>query len=122
MKYVLLDTNFILSCIRKKIDFFEKIQLMGFSILIPVQVIEEIKKIAKTGKMKFSEEAKLSLTILKKNNFCEIDLRFKNVDNGIIQLAKKNEDYIIATLDKGIQNKIKNNRLVIRGNKNLEII
>ena len=35
MKQALLDTNFILSCIRKKIDFFEEIRLMGIKIIIP---------------------------------------------------------------------------------------
>lgn len=122
MKYVVLDTNFILSCIRKKIDFFEEIKFMGLKMLIPAEVIKEIKKIAEKGKLKFQEEAKLALSLLKNNSFSEIELKIKNVDNGIVKTAQKNRDYIIATLDKEIQNKITNPKLIIRGNKKLEIV
>lgn len=122
MKYAVLDTNFIISCIRKKIDFFEEIKFMGFQILIPLQVIFELKKIAESGKIKYEEEAKIALKIIKKHNFNEIDLHTKNVDNGLVALSKKNRDYIIATLDREIKNKIKNPKIIIRGNKKLEII
>ncbi|MCK9595951.1 PIN domain-containing protein [Candidatus Pacearchaeota archaeon] len=117
MKYAVLDTNFILSAIRKKIDFFEKIQFMGFKILIPQQVIREIEKFTKS-----KPEAKLALVLLKNNSFGEIDLHSKNVDNGIVNLARKNENYAIATLDREMKNKIKNPKIVIRGERNLEII
>ncbi len=122
MKYTVLDANFILSCIRKKIDFFEKIPLMGMKILIPLQVLDEIKKISFSGKGKFKEEAKLALTLLRNQKFKRVDLYTKNVDNGLIKLANENENYIIATLDKKIKNKTQNHNLVIRGEKNLEII
>lgn len=122
MKYAILDTNFILSCIRKKIDFFEQIKFMGMKIIIPLQVIDELKKHSETKNLKLKNEAKLAFSILKKNNFDEIDLHSKNVDNGIVNLAKENPEYIIATLDKEMKNKIKNHKLIIRGNKELEII
>lgn len=121
MKYVLLDTNFILSCVRKKIDFFEEIKFRGMKIIIPNEVIKELKKISETGKKKFSDEAKIALKILNKNSFEKVDLKIKNVDNGIVKFAKEHEDYVIATLDKEIQTKIKNNKLIIRGEKELEI-
>ena len=50
MKYAILDTNFILTCVKQKIDFFEDIKLMGFQIVIPKQVINEIEKIPKSKK------------------------------------------------------------------------
>ena len=117
MKHVLLDTNFILSCIRKKIDFFEEIPLIGLSIIIPKQVIEEIQGISNS-----KPEAELALKILAKNVFKNVTLHGNNVDNGIVNLAKENKNYIIATLDKGIQGKIKNQKLIIRGEKKLEIV
>ena len=43
MKKVLLDTNFILTAIRNKIDFFEEIKLIGMKIAVPKQVVAEIK-------------------------------------------------------------------------------
>ncbi len=116
MKHVLLDTNFILSCIRKKIDFFTEVQMMGLSIIIPKQVIEEIKDLA------FSKtESEVALKLLEKNEFRKITLHGRNVDNGIVEMANENKEWIIATLDREIQNKIKNQKLIIRGEKKIEI-
>lgn len=124
MKEVILDTNFILSCIRKKIDFFEEIPLMGMSIVIPKPVIKEIESIKNHPKnnFRFKEEAVLALKLLEKNKFRKIGLGGKNVDFGIIKIARENPDYIIATLDREIKNKVKNQKLVIRGEKRLEVI
>lgn len=121
MKQVLLDTNFILSCVRKKIDFFHEIKFLGMKIVIPNEVIRELEKLTEKGKTKFREESKLALNLLKKNSFEKTDLGIKNVDNGIVKFAKENPDFIIATLDKEIQKKIKNNKLIIRGEKELEV-
>ena len=122
MKHAVLDTNFVLSCIRKKIDFFEKIPLMGMKIIIPIQVIDEIRKISRMGKGKFKDDAKLALTLMEKNRFNRIDLHTRNVDNGLISLAKKNENYVIGTLDTEIKNRTQSSVLVIRGEKRLEVI
>lgn len=122
MKYVVLDTNFILSCIRKKIDFFHEIKFMGLTVIIPEEVTEELEKIVKTGKKKFSDEGKIALKLLNINEFKKVKLNIKNVDNGIVKIAKENENYIIATLDREIKSKIKNHKLTIRGNGKLEII
>ena len=123
MRRVILDTNFILSCIRQKIDFFEEIPLLGLQIIIPEQIIKELKKIIDSKKkLHFKEEAKIALKLLEKNNFKKIDLKTKNVDTGIITLAKSDKDIIIATLDKEIKTRIQNQKLIIRGKKKLEII
>jgi rRNA-processing protein FCF1 len=122
MKKVLLDTNFILSCIRKKIDFFNDLKFCGFKILIPAEIIVELEKISKTGGKKFQEESKIALNLIKQNDFEKINLNTKNVDNGIVKIAGENEEYIIATLDREIKSKIENQKLVIRGNGKLEIV
>lgn len=122
MQSVILDTSFILSCIQKKIDFFEEIELMGMQVIIPKQVISEIKGIAQSKKkLKFRESAKLAIKILEKNSFKKIDLKSKNVDNGLINMANK-KNYLIATLDKEIKEKVITPKLVIRGKKKLELI
>jgi rRNA-processing protein FCF1 len=84
--------------------------------------MEELGTLQKTGKMKLSNEAKLASSILRKNIFTRIDLKMKNVDNGIVNVADKNKSYIIATLDREIQDKIKNQKIIIRGEKKLEIV
>src|SRR3989338_2830903 len=112
MKSALLDTNFILTCIKQKIDFFEELRFMGFEIIIPDRVIDELKKLKQT----------LALKLLEKNNFKKIILIGRDVDNSIINYAKKNPEIIIATLDKELSNKLKNRKIIIRGKKKLEII
>ncbi len=123
MKQVILDTNFILTCIKQKIDFFEEINLMGLRILIPNQVIDEIKRIIQSKKkFYFKEHAKLALKLLEKNQFRKINLEKKYVDKAIVNFIKKDKQIIIATLDKDLKNKIQNPKLIIRKKKKLEII
>ncbi len=117
MKQVLLDTNFILSCIRNKIDFFEEIFLMGIKIIIPEEVINEIKKFENK-----KSEAGIALKILEKNKFKKIELGKGHVDKKIINYAKIHPELIIATLDREIKNKTHNQKMIIRGKMKLEII
>jgi len=126
-RFVLLDTNFILTCVKQKIDFFYDIKFMGLKILIPKQVINEIKKIVESKKkLHFRKDAELALRILEKekNSFKKIDLSDygKNTDKRIKNFADKNKDIIVATLDRELKNKIKNKKLVIRGKKKLEVM
>lgn len=123
MKQILLDTNFILSCIREKLDLFEYLEEMNFEILIPLQVINEIKKIQTSKqKFKYKNEAGIALKILEKENFKEIDLNDDNADRGIISYAKENSKIIIATLDKGIATQVKNKKAIIRNRKTIDFV
>lgn len=117
MKTAILDTSFILSCVRNKIDFFEEIKFMGMKIEIPKQVIVELKGLGKS-----QDDAQTALKLLNKNKFNKMDLKTKDVDAGLIKFAEKNKDIVVATLDREIKKKIKNPKLVIRGKKKLEII
>ena len=112
---VLLDTSFILSAIRNKIDIFEELQ--EYQILIPKQVINEL-----TGLAKNKSEAKLALKLIQKNKPKIQKLEGKNTDNAIINYAKNNPEIIIATLDREIKRKIKNPKIIIQGKKKLEIV
>ncbi len=123
MKRVILDTSFILTAVKQKIDFFEEIPYLGLEIIIPVEVVSEIKKIAEKGKkLHFREDASLALEILKKNKFRNLELNDNNVDRGLIKFAEKNKDVLIATLDKDLKYQIKGQKLIIRGKKKLELI
>ena len=67
MKKVILDTNFILTALKYKIDFIERTTFLGMTPIIPIQVIDEIKSIIKSKKKgKFKEHAELALKILEK--------------------------------------------------------
>ncbi|MBU0893989.1 MAG: hypothetical protein KKF48_01605 [Nanoarchaeota archaeon] len=125
MKKVVLDTSFILSCVREKFDFIEELDFRGYTILIPKQVFAELGGILKSKqKLHFRDEARIALKILENigGNFEEIDLGIKNVDNGLIKFSEKNKDIVMATMDKELKNKIKNNKIVLRGKKKLEVV
>jgi rRNA-processing protein FCF1 len=112
MKQVILDTSFILSCIKQKIDFFSWISYEGIQILIPEQTIDELMGLG----------AQLALDILEKNKFKLVKIPGKDADNAIINFAKENPSAIVATLDAGLQKKVKNRKMVIRGKKKIEVI
>ncbi len=111
---ILLDTNFIITCAKQKIDFLEDLKFKGFKILIPKQVINELKK----------NKAELALKLLgkEKNSFEQIDIGEGHVDKSIIKYAKENKDILVATLDRGIKDFISNKKMIIRGKKKLEVI
>lgn len=114
---VILDTSFILTCIKQKIDFFENLALGGFEIFIPKQVIQELESLSQT-----KPEASLALFILEKNKFKELEIPGKKTDSAIINFSKKNSEYVVATLDEEIKKKTRHRRkIVIRGKKGLEI-
>lgn len=117
MTQVILDTSFILTCVKQKIDFFEELKLMGMKIFIPIQVMRELKSMSTS-----SDNAQLALKLLEKNKFEELDLNEKNVDKGIKKYAEKYPDIYIGTLDKELKEKILNSKVVIREKKRLEII
>ena len=118
----LLDTSFILTCVRNKIDFFEQLELEGFKILVPKQVIKEIEAIKNSKKSEAKIEADLALKLIKAKKSKIIQLKAKTTDNSIINYAKQNQNIIVATLDREIKKKTKNRKLIIRGKKKLEFI
>ena len=126
MKKVVLDTNFILSCVKQKIDFFEEINLMGLKIVVPLEVIREIEKVINSKqKLHERENARIAYEIIMNGNFEEIELgkfsNAKDTDGKIKSYARKNPGLIVASLDREVK-RVDNRKLVIRGRKMLEII
>ncbi len=123
MRKALLDANFILSCARQKIDFFEFLEHEGIEAWISKEILREISSISNSKtKGLVRKDAELALNILKNNKFRRVHTGGRTVDMGIIKFAKENPDVIIATLDAVIKRSVKNPKLVIRGKKTLEII
>ena len=112
MKQILLDTNFIITCIKQKIDFFDYLYGEGYTIFVPEQVINELEKLKQESALK----------LLKNSKFKKIALKGKIVDNSIINYAKENPTLIVATLDRELQKKIRNRKMVIRDRRKLEIL
>lgn len=122
MKKVILDTNFILTCVKQKVDFFDEIKLLGLKIIIPTPIIKELENITKYDKKYNSKEnAKIALKLLQMNKFEKRSLDKGSVDSGIIKAAKADRELVIATLDKRIKSLVINPKLVIKGKRKLEI-
>lgn len=123
---ILLDTNFILTCVKQKVDFFsiandsinEKIKW-----LIPFEVLAELKDLSTRKDIKGADKdaAKLSLEMVTLISPEIVSVKNKNVDQGIVDYIK-GKDIVLATLDKALKNKVKNRVMVIKDVKRVEII
>ena len=107
---VLFDTNFLLTCVKEKVDCFEQLELEGInSFLVPNKVFDELTKLAKKN-----QTARVALEILNKKTPIIVDLGTAYADKAIIQYAKKHPDIKIATLDAEIRSKIRNIKVGIK--------
>ncbi len=127
MDKVILDTNFIMTCVKQKIDFFWDMKAMGFQIIIPKQVINELERVVKSKKKyRFRQDAEVSLKVLEseKDNFTKIDLKKygKYTDSGIRNFANQHKEILVATMDQGLKRSVKNNKVVIRGTRRLQVV
>ena len=123
---ILLDTNFILTCVKQKVDFIslaDKLFDESIEWLIPIEVLKELKELSKRKGMKIrdKEAAKLSLKIVKKIKSKKIKLGSKNVDQGIVNYTKSH-NVVLATLDRELKKHTNAKVLTIRRKKSLELI
>lgn len=121
---ILLDTNFILNCIKQNIDFIELSNSMfdeEIIWLLPQQVLNELEKIKenKKQKRKFRENAQISLELIQSIKPKIVKLNNNpNVDVAISQyIAKK--PIILATNDKNLKKRVNNKILSIKGRRSL---
>jgi rRNA-processing protein FCF1 len=99
---IVLDTNFLVDCIRFKIDI--KSELAGNEIFLTDQILFEIEKITER-KTKESSLAKLALGYIKRKGLKILKSKGRNADESLIVYSKNG--YAIATHDKVLKNKIK---------------
>lgn len=104
---VILDTNFLIYCAKNKLDYAEEISNLinrGFELVVPVQVVEELRKLRDDKFRKVSgkdkDAANLALQLLKVNKVNEVKVSGKSVDEGIITLANEDKKNIVCTLDR----------------------
>ena len=99
---LLLDTNFLIECSKKRVEFFR--ELAGAEFFTIQSVVEELSAIAdgKTNDAKFATAAK---NILAKLKFMpEPEKTEGDADASLLELSKKN--FIVATQDKELREKI----------------
>ena len=120
---IILDTNFILTCVKQKIDLFSQIREIfpEEEAVIPDVVIRELEMLAKRQELTFAERnaADLSLQLIKKEN-AKITKSEGKADNFIVRYALKNK-VIVASLDRGIRARLRDKAefLTIRQGKRI---
>src|SRR6056297_1407150 len=120
MKKVLLDTSFILNCVKKKIDFFEFFELEGFRILIPDKVLGELERLSIEGKKGVKVLAEFARKFLESEGYESIKIEGRYADSAIVNYLKENPRIYLATIDEALTKKIKNKIFIVRSKKKIE--
>jgi rRNA-processing protein FCF1 len=111
---VLLDSSFIVSCVRNRIDFLSQLEGQGFRVLVPREVLQELKDLKNKNTTSHDDRIaiKVALDMLSKKRISKIKIGGKNVDDGLIM--KGNEGYHVATLDAAIKRQVPDKIVVFR--------
>ena len=99
---IILDTNFLIDCIRFKIDI--ESELIGNEMFVLESIVFEIEKITKRG-TKESSLAKIALDFIKRKGLKVLKSKEKNTDVSLLKYNK--QGYAIATQDRILKNKLK---------------
>jgi len=119
---VFIDTNFWLIPYRQKIDIFSEIERLvpeNYEIVISESVIEELKKIQKTGKGKDKVAAKIGLGLIGKKAI-RIILERDAVDYLILKISENEKDVVVCTNDKELRNRLRSKNVKTIGMKEKE--
>lgn len=104
---VILDSSFIISCVKRKIDFLEELEQLGFRIIVPKEVLQEMKDLKLRSPHAEKSAIEVALDIFSRRKIEKMSLsEGKSVDEGLISLGKKGA--FIATLDGGIRRVVPN--------------
>lgn len=132
---VILDTNFLLSPARIKIDIFKSLkELMNepHEVVVLDKSIEELNKLADLKKNKMFVDIALKLIkdynikVIKTKSFLNTHKlhEFKDADDLIVELVSQDpQKYIVATQDKELKKRLKDlgvRRIIIRKKSFLE--
>ena len=125
MKKIILDTNFLVYCTEKKIDYkfdIENISGSGYLLIVPRPVILELELIFRNAK-KYSDKraAKLALDLVEHNRVEIIETKTNIADDAVIELAKENPGSIVASMDVQLRQRLKgiSKMLVVNSKKEL---
>lgn len=118
---VLLDTNFIISCVMKRIDFLYELENLGFKVKVPRSVLQEMKDLRKESKTSHKERQAIDVafSLMNEKKVRKTGVGGRYVDEGLINKGKAG--IFIATLDKGIKNQIPNKVVIDSAKKGLRV-
>ena len=124
MKKIILDTNMLLVPAQFKVDIFDEIQNIisdSYQLIVLDASINELKKISESKK-KDSGAAKMALQFIDNKAIDVVKTKEKSVDKAILEFV--DEDIIVATNDKLLQQKLRKKSvkvIYLRGKKKLEL-
>ncbi len=101
---VILDTNFIISCVMKGIDFFSQLEEQGFKVKVPHEVMDELKDLRLKVRRAERDAIELALEMFSRKGVKKMKLGHMRVDDGLVEKGK--QGYYIATLDREIKRKV----------------
>jgi rRNA-processing protein FCF1 len=103
---VILDSSFIISCVRDRIDFLNQLEEQGFTPVVPREVFQEMKDLRLSSRSSREDRIAIdvALEMLEKKKVKKTTLGEGKVDEFLIK--KGQEGIFIATLDNGIKKKI----------------
>ena len=116
---VLLDTNFVISCIKKKIDFVTELGALGFKVALPKEVLNELKDLKNDGSHADRTAIGVALEMFDKLDIKRIKLGGGKVDDKLIEHGK-NGTYI-ASFDAYIKRSVPNKVVINSANNGLMV-
>ena len=102
----ILDSSFILSSIKSKIDFVAALEEKGFTVKVPKEVLLELKDLRQKVSHDERVAIDLGLELMEKSGVKKMVLGKNKVDLGLISRGKTGS--YIATLDNAIRREIPN--------------
>ncbi|MEK6846724.1 MAG: hypothetical protein AABY16_01000 [Nanoarchaeota archaeon] len=109
---VLLDSSFIISCIRARIDFLTQLNEQGFTPVVPREVLQEMKDLRNRNGVSRDDRIAIDVAfdMLERGKIKKISFGAGKVDDYLIDRGRAGT--YIATLDRGIKRQVPN-RIVI---------
>lgn len=116
---VLLDSNFIISCVKRKIDFISELEALGFKVIIPREILQELKDL----RLGVSHDERMAIDIgtgiIEKAKLKKIKIGGQKVDDALIDYGNKGA--YIASLDAYIKRSVPNKVTISSAGNKLQI-
>ena len=125
---ILLDTNFIITCTKQKIDFDAIMNgqtTEEVKWIVPEEVLTELRGLKFGGKIKIKERNAITIAIEIITSLNPEVIKLSNTSNDVdtkIVNYLRDKDIVLATLDKKLKQRVKNKILTIRNKKTLKLI
>ncbi len=116
---VLLDSNFIIACIKEKIDFITQLEEQGFKVFLPLEVYQELKDLKYKVSPIDREAINVAFEVFEKKGIKKMRLGNDAVDRELIKKGK--HGYFIATLDGAIKNEVPNRVVIFASQKRIGV-